>query len=228
MDYDSVINSYLDQEQSQLSDMTVKISEYLEERLTEQYAYEHDDEFESLYRFSEEKIAEIIPQLSEEKSVGALAKWLDIPEHGAEIMEEFKKHLLSVEIFERRLTKEETEKLLPDGKWGSAAEEFIADMLKPPGQEQSLSDISSNMKAAQGNNVFVLSEMGYRHRAAKGINDIKPGQILPEYKNKVPKSWAEKGWVKEVSPDALSEIQQDQTAIAKIPNNRRPIIELEP
>ena len=85
-----------------------------------------------------------------------------------------------------------------------------------------------NMKSAQGNNVFVLSEQGYRHRAAKGLNDIKPGQSFPEYKNKVPKSWAEKGWVKEVSQDALQEIQKNQSARVEITNNRQPIIELEP
>ena len=87
---------------------------------------------------------------------------------------------------------------------------------------------SSDLKVAQGNNVFVLSEMGYRHRAAKGLNDIKPGQSFPEYKNKVPKSWAEKGWVKEASPDTLPDIQQNQTARAELPNNRQPIIVLEP
>lgn len=87
--------------------------------------------------------------------------------------------------------------------------------------------IYSNMKVTQGNNIYVLSEQGYRHRAAKGLNDIKPGQSFPEYKNKVPKSWAEKGWVKEVSPDALHEIQMNQSARVEITNNRQPIIDLE-
>lgn len=112
---------------------------------------------------------------------------------------------------------------LTDGTWN-----LLSDYKSEIEQEQSFSEISGNMKAAQGNNVFVLSEMGYRHRAARGLNDIKLGQSFPEYKNKVPKSWAEKGWVKEVSPDALPEIQQNQTARAELPNSRQPIIDLEP
>lgn len=107
-------------------------------------------------------------------------------------------------------------------------EQLMKSEIKENNQEQSQSDISGNLKVAQGNGVFVLSELGYRHRAAKGLNDIKPGQSLPEHKNKVPKLWVEKGWVKEGSPDALLEIQQNQTARAGIPNNRQPIIDLEP
>ena len=110
-----------------------------------------------------------------------------------------------------------------DGTWN-----LLSDYKHEIVQEQSLFDISGNMKAAQGNNVFVLSEQGYRHRAAKGLNDVKPGQSLPEYKNKVPKSWAEKGWVKEVSPDALSEVQHDQATSPPIAASRQPVMDLEP
>lgn len=93
-------------------------------------------------------------------------------------------------------------------------------------EQQPLSGISGNLKAAQGNNVFVLSEQGYLHRAAKGLKDIKPGQSFPEYKNKVPKSWAEKGWVKEVSPDALSEIQQNQIHRSATASTIRPAVNI--
>jgi len=79
------------------------------------------------------------------------------------------------------------------------------------------------MKVAQGNNVFVLSEQGYLHRAAKGLKDINPGESFQEYKNKVPSSWVDKGWDKEVSPDELQKIQQNQISRTEIPNNTQPI-----
>jgi hypothetical protein len=124
---------------------------------------------------------------------------------------------------EELLTQMVIEANFNDGTWN-----VLSGYKQENEQEQPPSGISCNMKVAQGNNVFVLSEQGYLHRAAKGLNDIKPGQSFQEYKNKVPRSWAEKGWVKEVSPDEMQKIQQNQIARVEIPNNRQPIIELEP
>ena len=85
----------------------------------------------------------------------------------------------------------------------------------------------SDLKAAQGN-VFVLTDQGYNYRAANRITDIKTGQCVPDYKNQVPRSWLEKGWVKEVSQDTLPEIYEEQAAKPSMANSRQPVMDLEP
>jgi hypothetical protein len=86
---------------------------------------------------------------------------------------------------------------------------------------------TGNLKESHVNNVFVLSELGYHHRVANGLEDIKPGQSLPQYKNKVPNTWLEKGWVKEVSIGALFESQKNQTVRPDI-CVKHPIFVMEP
>lgn len=82
-----------------------------------------------------------------------------------------------------------------------------------------------SLNETQGKNVYVLSDRGYRYRVANGLNDIKPGESIPNRKDKVPKSWVEKGWVKEVAPDALPNLQKNPTVR---PNVKQPLIEMEP
>lgn len=82
-----------------------------------------------------------------------------------------------------------------------------------------------SLNETQGSNVYVLSERGYRYRVANGLNDIKPGESIPNRKNKVPKSWVEKGWVKEMDPDARPLLQKNITVR---PDVKPPLMEMEP
>lgn len=84
---------------------------------------------------------------------------------------------------------------------------------------------SLSFSETQGSNVYVLSDRGYRYRIANGLNDIKPGESIPNRKDKVPKSWVEKGWVKEVAPDAIPQLQKNLTVR---PDVKQPLIEMEP